>query len=390
MLCRISEYFYLDLLLTLSEAIDVSFCDRHKQEPQLIANLAKNLPYMINSDHRRNSPHPPLPHTTCGSVFVHGSQLVAPCVGEECAFPRKKPASVEIGDLLLISTIHKNRNTTRKALLLQAKKVSHACDIFKHLENPNQYHIYSKWPPIEYIKGIEMHSKQQIKCKRSGCKDYQSCSRDFIDLSDTDPRKATQYLIISENNCEATCPCDDCIISRSTYPSHCCCPLPPMFLHPPCYTAELDTKTKFNNFVSFNCMLLQFILGKTGKTFEDINKPGNITGWDILVNDLICTVEGKSSSFIKNAQPKGDNVNSASRGQGVLCFLPSFGNINLNSFLDYSILTKNKIITTYTERVDGPPSVSDMSREDNDEPRGISIIEFVTDYGEEHRKREYL
>lgn len=383
MLCKIQPDLHLHLLLTISEAINASFYKDQEDEPQLIANLAKNLPELINHNHVLHFPTYPALQITCGSVFVHGTPWIAPCEDENCVFPLEKPVSVEIGDLLLISTVHKNKNTRRKALLLQAKKVSHACDILKHLDNPNQYHIYSKWPPFKYEKGMGTPSNQQMMCKRSTCKRYETCSKDYIDILDTNPQKATQYLIISKNKCEHKCPCEICLLSPAGRPFCDCCFLNRELLDNPCYTAELDTKTKFNNFISFNCMLSRFVLGQTGKSFKNIKESNNINTWDILINNLIDITGKKLSRFMKGTQKTDGNAEKGPRGQGELYFLSASSNGVSKSFLNYSMLTENGIITKDTKGAGEPPLINDMPNKYDYEPSGISIVEFVTDYGEE-------
>ena len=377
MFCR-KHFLSHNLFPILSKAINDSFfIQQNSNEPQRIANLAYYLPKMLNDHLITNSFHPYLPNITCGSVFVHGTPLIAPCAAYP--FPDKKPKSVEIGDLLLISTIHKNNITRRKALLLQAKIVKHTCHILRNnIDNPNQYHMYLKWPPFKYSKGIKLLGNLLTPCKKSIDKKCTSCTRDYIDLASTHLRAAAQYLFIYDSKCKQKFPCMNCLLlsSKAPFCYNCLCPSQKVLTNP-CYTAKVDKTTNFNDYMSFNCMLTHFILGEKGKLFYPNS---NNSTWDILVNDLITVTGNKTSKFIHNATNNNNGIQSGSRKQNILFFLQTKNDRNINSFLNNSILTKNGILTKDTTITDEPPFVSYTQEEDDNIPRGISIIEFVVDY----------
>lgn len=99
----------------VSCAVGDAFWYTTRSEPQLVANLVWQLPKYINAASLSGSTK-----VKAGGVFVHARPFVA-CT----SFPEPKPASVEIGDLLLLRTLVVNKKVEEQhALLLQAKKAS--------------------------------------------------------------------------------------------------------------------------------------------------------------------------------------------------------------------------------------------------------------------------
>jgi len=125
----------------LQNALDRALANMSASEPQLVANLIIEITNTINTTIQPIFAKDNL-HLSASGVFVHQRPLV-----KSNKFPKRKPAAVEIGDLLLIiKHQHSNGAISRNALLLQAKK-GPLSSITKH---QNQNYLYAFWPQFKY------------------------------------------------------------------------------------------------------------------------------------------------------------------------------------------------------------------------------------------------
>jgi len=128
-----------DIVTAVFYAAQIAFYDPRVSEPQLIANLVKELPDHLNRITLESGRA-----IFAGGVFIH-QKLFAACSD----FPEEKPKSVELGDLLLIRTAMSKRVVVeRRALLLQAKKVAKLPTKPDNL-NLNRYHFTRHLSVIE-------------------------------------------------------------------------------------------------------------------------------------------------------------------------------------------------------------------------------------------------
>lgn len=140
------------------KAIYSAFNDIQESEPELVANLAYNIPKCLNGITLGNVSF------LVGSVFIHQKPYV-----KNISNPSSwKSDYVELGDLLLINNLVENNETIqRTALLMQAKKfLKNAKNSIKP-DNPDQLDLYSNWPKFEYIHCRKLNGqKRYIDCKK--------------------------------------------------------------------------------------------------------------------------------------------------------------------------------------------------------------------------------
>jgi hypothetical protein len=312
----------------VSNAIFRSF-QTNSAEPQLVANLVWQLPHHINQIKFRGPSK-----ISAGGVFVHARPFVT------CdSFPKIKPKSVEIGDLLFIRTlVEKNVVVERRALLLQAKKVNR---VPKKPDNDNQWYLYERWPAFKY----ELRSGGLTGKSRH--------------INEPDMYEAAKYLLIGNGSFAS--------------PWHCtCCMGCPFHWHHPrlksCfhYTAQ-PTKPEISRYRCFVDELVSFIAGNAGKVFA---KPKPRTrGWDRVIHDLIA--ETAKAKTIYAGRATGQST-SAMRGNGVL-FYSFTGQSNFSFFGG----DDDRVVNNSDE----PPDVPNEWNDDYD-GGGISIIEFAVEHGE--------
>jgi hypothetical protein len=305
-------------------AIDAALSNRTKSEPQLVANLVWEIPRAINTLSSVGGRT-----IRSGGVFVHAQPFV------ECSsFPHTKPSSVEIGDLLLLRTeVRGGQVSDRRALLLQAKKVS---DFPATPDNANQHHLYATWPPFKYVRSTkELNGKERH-------------------ITGLDLHDASRFLLIEDQ------------ASRCfQYPS-CWCSFHPCRCH--VMTAS-PTRPTLCHYRCFLCEFTDFLLGNAGKAFT-FPPPGRTRNWDRVIKDMITVTAKRRSVFVGGAA--GATVKS--RGQAcALSFLSgdqpaTYGNL-------HAIWGKGS--HQLENGNDGPPNVREKWAVENDESGGISIIEFI-------------
>ena len=241
-----------DVFNAANGAIHSALKNPAQSEPQLVANLVWQIPAHFNS----------IPAIRATGVFVHGRPLVT------CSnFPKAKPPSVEIGDLLFLRSkkARSGKITARQALLLQAKKAN----VFPtHPDNLNQLHIYANWPTLTYKSGM-------------GSKNGASCTLRGSDLSD-----AAQYLIFPDSCCR---------VSQS------CRPWPFRY-----YGVTNDALTahatwaRLTHYRGFLETLIEFVFGNAGKRYRTLSKP-DLSGWTTLIHDLVTATKDATSVYISRA-----------------------------------------------------------------------------------------
>ena len=314
---------YMNLVEAVCSAVGNAFRSPALCEPQLVANLVWELPRAIN----KLTPSKGVSIKANG-VFVHSQPFV------KCkTFPNQKPASVEIGDLLLFRTeVCGEYVLNRRALLLQAKKGS---DYSVKPDNANQHHLYAKWPPFEYVR-----STSGLNGKRRHITG--------LDLYD-----ASRFLLISDHDCWDPL---DLLFCCSSHPYH------------GCSRTASPTHPKLSHYRPFVRELIYFLLGDAGKSFTR-PPPARTRDWDRVINDLITVTAKRSSVFMKRAAGS-EQV----RGQGpVFCFLSG------QPYVSHGILRalcEEKVLRSESSS-DGPPQVPDEWFGEDSDSNGISMIEFV-------------
>ncbi len=328
MLWRLTKGERLDILFAIHHAIAKGLADPTKSEPQLIANIVKELPDALNkiSLGSRKS-------LATGGVFIHASPFVT-CEN----FPEPSPKSVEIGDLLLVRTaIHNNKVQERRALLLQAKKVS---KIPTSPDNVNQHHLYANWPSFKYVR-----TRTKLKGESRHIKGPNLYSGAKYFLIGNDPVAGCCHHPILH----LLCPHDDCQLWLAE-PSH----------------------PKLSAYRCFYQEMLDFIIGNTGRPYEKPS-PKSTGGWDRVIEDFLEQTSVKISAYTRRAKTiKGV------RGHGVLGLTGVLA--DMGTLVEY---LPNAITSDDGNNYIPPNKVDDL--DDNDDGGGISIIEFVANSeGEEY------
>lgn len=304
-----------------------------KTEPQLIANLVWHLPNEINNlsfSHDFS--------VEIGGVFVHAQPFV------KCNnFPKEKPKSVEIGDLLLLRTGVQGRTVVDcRALLLQAKKIS---SIPTSPDNENQHHLYEKWPPFVYSRSTRALNGEQRHVKGA------------------DLYNATKYLLIGQNQ-EACHKFPDC-----RHNSH----FPHNHMHE-CYALTAQpSQPLLTQYYCFFQEILDFIFGHAGKVYKEPH--WNDKNWNRVIEDLTTITAERLSVYMKRAS----SGVASERGQEVSFFCS--GNFTEEGMLSRAGISLNEV----DGNREGPPVVPN-DRLEGDETGGISVIEFVVNSSVE----EYL
>jgi len=314
----------IDVIQALVAAVAAALRVPSQPEPQLVANLVWHITQEANR----------VRDLRAAGVFVHGQPHIT-CDN----FPDKAPASVEIGDLLLLRSQQKAKGTltNKRGLLLQAKKTDH---IPTQPDNRNQHHIYAHWPQFTY---------------RRHMKDLNGETRfvEGVDLFD-----ASQYLLLGDSTLQATAP------------------VPP-FWHVwpfpefgPAFTAHpsLPSLTHHQCFIQ---TLVAFILGDGGKSYDDPPRAGDI-GWSQVIHDLI-TVTGKQASlYVQKA--------SKSAHDGRLCFLT--GDFRTDGTIAMQLANAGTSPSNDVLESGEPPDIPESTESIPDSAGGISIVEFIVGEGE--------
>ncbi|GAB7079137.1 hypothetical protein JCM14635_08100 [Megalodesulfovibrio paquesii] len=313
------------LLKEIHRAFRTAFRDPTQHEPQLVANLVWHLPRRLNAVSLSGGNS-----LKAGGVFVHAQPFVtAP------SFPAATPASVEIGDLLLLRTAYNAGSAVdRRAMLLQAKKTA---TLPAKPDNKNQYHLYAQWPRFEYVRSTP-HLNGETRHVRGP------------DLYD-----AAKYLLLcGDTHPEFPCCCAPgfCYLMRGYCYAMTAHPTEPHLTHHRCFARDV----------------LEFIMGDSGKTYNE-RVHHFATGWDKVIEDLTTITAERHSKFMGRAS---GGTTRARGGMMALHFLsgemPFFSRL---SHLGFSV-------SDFPAGMDGPPDVPARDREDNEEGgRGISILEFA-------------
>jgi len=312
----------------VANALSNAFKHPRQSEPQLVANLVFEFPKQINKVKLSGTTK-----VTAGGIFVHSRPFVA-CK----SFPTSSPASVEIGDLLLIRTLVVNGKVAEKrALLLQAKKTDNIPVI---PDNKNQWHLYEQWPGFTYAA-------------RSG-----GLTGKPRHIKESDMYEAAKYLLINTGSA-----------AHGPYFACCCWPFhwhrhwPEICLH---HTAQ-PTTPEISRYRCFAGELVQFLAGNAGKVFAE-PKPRS-RGWDRVIQDLID--ETAKAKTIYAGRAAGQST-SAMRGNGVLfCSLAGQSSFSLFGGGD------DGAANNFEEQPNVPAEWNG-----DDDGGGISIIEFVVEQGE--------
>lgn len=317
---------YCELTSAVRDAVK-SALSSSRSEPNLVASLVCEIPKQVNALGPLGSYQ-----IQSGGVFVHAQPFV------KCAdFPEPKPESVEIGDLLLVrSEVSHGAIDNRRALLLQAKKTS---SLPATPDNKNQHHLYANWPSFKYVRsGPKLNGKKRH-------------------ITGPDLYSAAKYLLIFD-------PIYSLGVSASCIPS----------IHRGgCIAATAaPSSPKLSNYRCFSAELTDFLLGDSGKPFVS-PPPGRARKWDRVIDDLISTTAAKKSAFVGRASSPA--TRSANRGTGIYFALTQDAEVSKHSV--FHRFTK-KLTAADLDGSDDPP-FDDYHPEENDEPRGISVIEFIVE-----------
>lgn len=300
---------------TLYQAIDDAFSNMALSEPQLIANLVKEIPEKVNAMR-------PVAGNKVYStgVFVHSKPFV------QCDnFPEKRPQSVEIGDLLLVRTLVVNGVVgERRALLMQAKKTARIPTI---PDNKNQWHLYERWPEFTYAARSG---------KLTGKKRH---------IVEPDMYDGAKYLLLN---------------TGSTPTTHF---WPYYFQSNLAHSTAQPTQPAIGRYRALLLELVDFITGNGGKIF---NSPqAGVNGWDQVINDLISETANAMSVYPARAARRPGR---SARGMGAV-WAPANG-------YKHSIFAQLLEFDFFGPSP--PPDTPDRGPEDSDnQESGIPIIEFI-------------
>lgn len=310
------------------KAIYSAFNDIQESEPELVANLAYNIPKCLNGITLGNVSF------LVGSVFIHQKPYV-----KNISNPSSwKSDYVELGDLLLINNLVENNETIqRTALLMQAKKfLKNAKNSIKP-DNPDQLDLYSNWPKFEYIRCRKLNGqKRYIDCKK-----------------ETDIFNGAKYLLINKRKGLL-----GDYVSDPTMP----------------------TLTRFKPFYS---ELFDFITGNAGKEFIQLGFGSGDIGWSRVIYDVIYNI---SSQKLSRKIAKNLPTSKKTRGFGHI-----YGNLfHKHGFIIQQLLNINKYysfsdsINADKENI-GQPIVDENNNNFGDdginadeENNGFTIIEITT------------
>lgn len=295
-------------------------------EPQLVAKMVWHIPHAINSDMFQSNGI----RITSGGVFVHQQPKIK-CFN----FPSQRPASVEIGDLLLLrQEIASGQVRERSAMLLQAKKYTR---LPSAPDNRNQHYVYANWPEFKYLRSTKLLNNK------------------LRQLTGHDLFNGAKYLLIRETS---------------------------SFLDPSYWYLSGDggygftanpTEPDLSNYRSFLSELTEFVIGNAGKAFVQ-PPPASSIDWDRVINDLIEVTAQRTTTYIRNL-----GMGTEKRGP-VLCFMSgTFADDGSYSTGASSILSSGDLRSMMADHVgmfDEPPQVPSEPVRTDDEGTGIPIIEF--------------
>ncbi|HAS13820.1 MAG TPA: hypothetical protein DCS01_00810 [Idiomarina abyssalis] len=329
------------LIQALNDAIDSG-----TDEPSIVANIAKNIPAYLTKSSRLgafNFSSGSIANVP-GSIFVHQTPKVSYTgIGKTKS---GQPKSIEVGDLLLLSTIQSNTGeVSRRAMLFQAK-------MFESIPvsstgNSEQHKLYNEWPIFHYLRST---------------RDLNGMYRWICDL---DLHESAKYLLLK-----------DTVSPLGGWPH---------WLHSRLPDANALTANPTDPLSHYSCFVHEvynFILGNVGKEFKVLNTTeykdlstqhsdivknfhasGIIQpicpwqeGWSLLINDLLRITSQKRTRLMGSTTIKGARgVNTSSykgeESNKVMSILNKFG--------------------FFSE----PPSTPEA---DDEEPSiGLNIIEFT-------------
>lgn len=281
-----------------------------KDEPNKVAQLTYRIPKNINGLKLTTIGY----SLSVGGVFVHQRPYVI--------FGGTK--SVELGDLLLISTVIDSTGIHRRAMLLQAKMFD---DLPTSPDNKDQHELYNQWPAFQY-KAKYLHT-------------FKGGKREINDL---DIHSSAKYLLLAKNRLSK------CI---------------PICMWHGCGVLTAQPTIELSHHTCFMEELLQFVLGDRGKEFVDKSRLLTTEiGWSRVINDLLEAITNKTTKKMRHPvdNPKG------TRSYGIL----SFGR-ELSFLKTFTIETINWEVSD-----NGPPNnFTDWPENSEDDEGGISVIEFV-------------
>lgn len=311
---------YLEIVDAINSAQLMAFHDFSATEPQLVANLVHYLPQYLNSCLTSTAYG-----VKVGGVFVHGSSFVQPD-----NLPKASPASIEIGDLLLLRTaVQGGRIIDRRALLLQAKKTDRYP---ASPDNANQHYLYAQWPEFKYIRSTPALNGKSRHVTG-------------LDLYD-----AAKYLLIKSGG-------NHWGFGGSWFYSHAHSMDGVLTAYP--------SEPKLSHYRSFTAELVDFIFGDAGKLYKSPPKPKS-KNWDQVIDDLVQVTAKRLSTFVRRATQSA----SKARGQGLIFHSGEFD--KASSLGEITGIAKEESLVS-----DVPPKVPGRDvRGENDDEGGLSTIEF--------------
>lgn len=303
---------YRAIGIAISESIE-----KGKDEPNKVAQLTYRIPKNINGLKLTTKGY----SLSVGGVFIHQR----PYVTFKDSIKSSVNKTVELGDLLLISTVIDSKGLQRRAMLLQAKMFD---DLPTSPDNEDQHTLFNQWPAFQY--------------KAKYLQIFNSGKREIKDL---DIYSSAKYLLLAKNRLSK------CIPICLWHGSGALTAQPTLELsHHTCFVEEL----------------LQFVLGDRGKEFVDkSNLSVADIGWSRVVNDLLNEIVNKvTKKMVIEDNKKG------TRGSGVL---------NFGCDLSFLLTSGNGVVDSQVSDSDEPPNDFPPWPEENDneDGAGISVVEFV-------------
>ncbi|WP_415878549.1 hypothetical protein [Methylomonas sp. TEB] len=306
-----------DLLRALRNAIENSI-HNGKDEPSIVAQLTYEIPKAVNRLRLNVGGY----NLTAGGVFIHQT----PKVSFSGIIKQK---SIELGDVLFVSTITDGIDESKMALLYQAKMFE---SFPVEPDNNNQHKLYEKWPKFEYVRsGIALNGEKRK-------------------IRGSDLHSATKYLLIRKSNSRLKLP---------YYLAH--------WLSDETLAITAQPTYPLSNHECFIKEIFHFLLGDAGKEF--VNAACNEIGWNRVVNDLLNETAKKLTSYMRKASTNSKPA-IAPRGFGCLHYGHSLS-------IQSDILVSNEVYLSDDDNFppkDIPPKSENNNEEDGG---GISVIEFV-------------
>lgn len=242
-----------EIMKILNCALTESYSTRPLIEVNVVASLVRNITRTINHEIRPFLNNHQV-FVSASGVFIHGRPLVT-----SNRFPESTPKSVELGDLLLLTTYIPpwNHYINTQAMLIQAKIAENKGP---KPDNMNQLYLYGFWPEFEYVRsGPDLNGKRRF------------ITGPFL-------YEGAKYLFIGPKASHFAKKKNRFWTYQPTYPD-------------------------VGGYRNFKTDLYNFIFCNTGKSFV-FRPPHYDIGWDQMITDLINVTAKKVTPPMGN-RPRG-------------------------------------------------------------------------------------